>query len=73
MTFHDLQKIVQQSQSQSDAEQSELLQRLRDKPFWIWGPKAAQTRGHQNKRGLLFQSYHRLTKKRWNREINIRL
>jgi hypothetical protein len=39
VTFHDLQKIVQQSQSQSDAEQSELLQRLRDKPFWIWGPK----------------------------------
>ena len=37
------------------------------------GPEAAQTRGHQNKRGLLFQSYHRLTKKRRNREINIRL
>ena len=36
MTFHDLQKIVQQSQSQSDAEQSELLQRLRDKPFFVW-------------------------------------
>ena len=33
MTFRDLQKLVQ---SQSDPEQSQLLQRLRDKPFWIW-------------------------------------
>ena len=48
MTFHDLQKIVQQSQSQSDAEQSELLQRLRDKPFFVLGPETAQTRRHQN-------------------------
>ena len=33
MTFKDLQKLVQ---SQSGPEQSQLLQRLRDKPFWIW-------------------------------------
>lgn len=33
MTFKDLQKLVQ---SQSSPEQSQLLQRLRDKPFWIW-------------------------------------
>jgi hypothetical protein len=26
-------------QSQSGPEQSQLLQRLRDKPFWIWDPK----------------------------------
>ena len=36
MTFKDLQKLVQ---SQSDAEQNELLQRLKDKPFWIWNQK----------------------------------
>ena len=33
MTFKDLQRLVQ---SQSDPEQSLLLQRLRDKAFWIW-------------------------------------
>jgi hypothetical protein len=33
VTFKDLQKLVQ---SQSGLEQSQLLQRLRDKPFWIW-------------------------------------
>jgi hypothetical protein len=36
VTFRDLQKLVQ---SQSGPEQSELLQRLRDKSFWIWDPK----------------------------------
>jgi hypothetical protein len=33
VTFKDLQKLVQ---SQSGPEQNQLLQRLRDKPFWIW-------------------------------------
>ena len=37
MTFRDLQKIVQQSQS--GPEQSHLLQRLTGKPFWIWDQK----------------------------------
>jgi hypothetical protein len=36
VTFRDLQKLVQ---SQSDPERSKLLQRLRDKPFWIWDSK----------------------------------
>ena len=33
VTFKDLQRLVQ---SQSAPEQSQLLQRLREKPFWIW-------------------------------------
>jgi hypothetical protein len=33
VTFKELQKLVQ---SQSEPKQSQLLQRLRDKPFWIW-------------------------------------
>ena len=33
MTFKDLQKLVQ---SQTGPEQSQLLERLRDKPFWRW-------------------------------------
>jgi hypothetical protein len=36
VTFKDLQRLVQ---SQSGQEQSQLLQRLRDKPFWIWDQK----------------------------------
>ena len=36
MTFRDLQKVIQ---SQAGPEQSQLLLRLRDKPFWIWDPK----------------------------------
>jgi hypothetical protein len=36
VTFKDLQKLVQ---SQSGPEQSQLLLRLEDKPFWIWDPK----------------------------------
>ena len=35
MTFKDLQKLVQ---TQSDPE-CQLLQRLKDKPFWIWDPQ----------------------------------
>jgi hypothetical protein len=33
VTFKDLQKLAQ---SQSNSEQTELLKRLKDKPFWIW-------------------------------------
>ena len=33
MTFKDLQKLIQ---SQSGPEQSQLSQRIRDKPFWVW-------------------------------------
>jgi hypothetical protein len=36
VTFKDLQKLVQ---SQSGTEQNQLLERLEDKPFWIWDPK----------------------------------
>jgi hypothetical protein len=34
VTFKELQKLVQSSQS--DPEQNQLVTRLRDKPFWIW-------------------------------------
>lgn len=36
MTFKDLQKLVQ---SQSGPEHYQLLERLKDKPFWIWDQK----------------------------------
>jgi hypothetical protein len=38
MTFKDLQKLVQQSSS-SNLEHTQLLERLGDKPFWIWDQK----------------------------------
>ena len=33
ITFKDLQKLIQ---PQSDSEQTELIERLENKPFWIW-------------------------------------
>jgi hypothetical protein len=36
VTFKDLRKIVQSSQSGLEQNQQQLLQRLKDKPFWIW-------------------------------------
>jgi hypothetical protein len=36
VTFKDLQKLVQ---SQSGPEQSQLIQKLKDKPFWTWDQK----------------------------------
>ncbi|CAN5394245.1 hypothetical protein BH18THE2_BH18THE2_32060 [soil metagenome] len=51
MTFKDLQKIVQ---SQSGPDQSQLLQRLRDKPFWIWKPKQHKTEDIRNKGDCCF-------------------
>jgi hypothetical protein len=33
VTFRDLQKVIE---SHTGPEQSQLLQRLRNKPFWIW-------------------------------------
>ena len=35
MKFKDLQKLIHSS-SQSNPECTQLLDRLRDKPFWIW-------------------------------------
>ena len=46
MTFRDLQKLVQ---SQFDPEQSQLLQRLRDKPFWIWDKARHKEKDRANK------------------------
>ena len=43
MTFRDLQKIVQQSQS--GPEQSHLLQRLTGKPLWIWDSSHHKDKG----------------------------
>jgi hypothetical protein len=36
VTFKDLQKVIQSSQSQASSEQTRLFQSLRNKPFWIW-------------------------------------
>jgi hypothetical protein len=36
VTFKDLQKLVQ---SQSGPDQSYLVERLRNKPFWVWDAK----------------------------------
>jgi hypothetical protein len=50
MTFKDLQRLVQ---SQSGQECSLLLQRLRDKPFWIWDQSNHKQRDISTKGALL--------------------
>jgi hypothetical protein len=50
LTFKDLQKLINE-QSQSGPEQNQLLQRLQDKPFWIWDKEQhkaenVRTKGH---------------------------
>jgi hypothetical protein len=51
VTFKDLQKLVQ---SQAGPEQSQLLQRLKDKPFWIWGPKQHKQEDNKTKGDCCF-------------------
>ena len=51
MTFKDLQKVIQ---SQSGPEQSQLLTRLRDKPFWIWSKKEHKEKDRANKGDCCF-------------------
>jgi hypothetical protein len=51
VTFKDLQKLVQ---SQSGPEQSQLLQRLRDKPFWINSEKEHKERDIRTKGDCCF-------------------
>jgi hypothetical protein len=36
MTFKDLQKIIVQQDHQHTTQYSKLLERLQNKPFWIW-------------------------------------
>ncbi len=51
MTFKDLQTLVQ---SQSGPEQSQPLQRLRDKPFWIWDQTRHKEKDRANKGDCCF-------------------
>jgi hypothetical protein len=60
VTFKDLQKLVQ---SQTGPEQSQLLQRLRDKPFWIWDPKRHKQEDIRTKGDCCFNHIFGLPKK----------
>jgi hypothetical protein len=51
VTFKDLQKLVQ---SQSGPEQSKLLQRLRNKPFWYWDQTRHKAKDIANKGDCCF-------------------
>jgi hypothetical protein len=59
MTFKDLQKLVQ---TQSDPE-CQLLQRLKDKPFWIWGQKEHKQEDIKTKGNCCFNHIVELPKK----------
>jgi hypothetical protein len=60
VTFKDLQRLVQ---SQSGPEQSQLLQRLRDKPFWIWDQKQHKQEDIKTKGDCCFNHIIGLPKK----------
>ena len=60
MTFKDLQRLVQ---SQSGPEQSQLLHRLRDKPFWIWDQKQHRQEDIKTKGDCCFNHIIGLPKK----------
>jgi hypothetical protein len=60
VTFKDLQKLVQ---SQSGPEQSQILQRLRDKPFWVWNQKQHKQEDIRTKGDCCFNHIVGLPKK----------
>jgi hypothetical protein len=60
VTFKDLQKLVQ---SQSGPEQSQLLERLRDKPFWIWNQQQHRQEDIKTKGDCCFNHIVGLPKK----------
>jgi hypothetical protein len=51
LTFKELQKVIQ---SHLGPEQSQLLQRLRDKPFWIWDPIRDKEKNRSQKADCCF-------------------
>jgi hypothetical protein len=57
VTFKYLQKLVQ---SQSGPEQSQLIQRLKDKPFWIWDQKQHKQEDIKTKGDCCFNHIIRL-------------
>jgi hypothetical protein len=67
MTFRDLQKVIKSQQS--SIEQSQLLQRLKDKPFWIWDSKQHKQEDIKTKGDCCFN--HVISLPRKNREINL--
>ena len=60
MTFKDLQKLVQ---SQSGSKESQPLQTLRDKPFWIWDPSKHKQEDIKTKGDYCFNHIVGLPKK----------
>ena len=61
MTFKDLQKAIQAQQP--GPEQSYLLQRLRDKPFWISDPSKHKPKDRATKGACCFNHIIGLSKK----------
>jgi hypothetical protein len=62
MTFKDLQKLVQ-SQSGAPEQRSQLSQRLRDKPFWIWNQQEHKQEDIRTKGDCCFNHILGLPKK----------
>ena len=58
VTLKDLKKLVQ---SQSSLEQSQLSQKLKDKPFWVWDQQQHKREDIRTK-GLLQRGLHKMVK-----------
>ena len=56
MTFKDLQRLVQ---SQSGPGDNQILQRLRDKPFWLWDPTSHKQADRVHVQDKLPEEYQR--------------
>ena len=61
MTFKELQRLVQSLQS--NPEQSRLLDRLRDKPFWVWSIEEHKQQDIKTKGDCCFNHILSLPKK----------
>jgi hypothetical protein len=62
VTFKDLQKLIQSS-SQSNPNNTKLLERLANKPFWIWDQQGHRLEDIETKGGCCFNHIISLPKK----------
>jgi hypothetical protein len=67
VTFRDLQKVLQSQHDYSSSQQSEILQRLRDKPFCVWDSTTHKDKDRTNKGNCCFNDIIGLPKKNGKR------
>ena len=66
MTFKDLQKVIESQPDYSTSQQSEMLQRCRGKPFWIWDSALHRDKSKTHKTQCCFNDIIGLPRKNGN-------